>query len=265
MHAAMGAIDHLVRHQVSSGLSLGVFDTEFGFARAESHAAAGRLWWDAADGGAGPDALLAQMDFPLVSVALAYDAAHPLDPAEMAPLVRALPLYATFYAALERLDARPRAAGAADGPGQLLLRNATNTRPDHQGRGLAKRAAHYMMRAAAARGFRAVQIETLSDAFERIWANPPSPFAARVVSAFEVADYEELDEATGAKTYPFRPARQRATKIYCAIRGEEGGGKRRWRPLRESVRESECVYVCVCACVKREEREGSGTGVCEQR
>ncbi|KAF4507654.1 hypothetical protein G6O67_004130 [Ophiocordyceps sinensis] len=217
LYEAVRNVDYLVRHQVLSGHSLGVFDGEYRFKRDESKATGGKLYWDEADTEADGDRLLEQMDFPLVSVALAYDGAHPLDPAKMKGLVRALPLYATFYSALERLDARPRGSWEAEKPGQLLLRNATSTRGDYQGRGLMKTMARHMMRAAAARGFRGIQIETLADAVEHVWARPPPPYSGRVVATFETLTYEEVGE-DGVRVYPFRPADQKATKIYCNLR-----------------------------------------------
>ncbi|KAM4055904.1 hypothetical protein HRG_002830 [Hirsutella rhossiliensis] len=217
LHDAMRNVEYLVRHQVESGHSLGVFDNEYQFKRDQSKATGGRLYWDQDDTEASGDQLLEQMDFALVSVALAYDSAHPLDHARMEGLIGAMPLYATFYGALERLDPRPRSSWAADKPGELLLRNATNTRSDYEGRGLMKKMAHCMMHTAAAKGFRGIQIETLSDAVQHVWANPPPPFSGQVVSAFDTLTYEEEDEG-GDKVYPFRPANQKATKIYCSLK-----------------------------------------------
>lgn len=208
---------YLVQHQVDSGYSLGVFDKDFRFKRDGSEAAGGKLYWDDNDTEADAGELLEQMDFPLVSIALAYDGAHPLDKAQMQGLIEALPLVGTFYAALERLDPRPRDSWAAKRPGELLLRNATNTRGDYAGKGLMKKMAQFMMHQAAERGFRGIQIETASDAVERVWANPPPNYSAVVVSAFHTRTLEETDDK-GDKVYPFRPAEQRATKIYCSLR-----------------------------------------------
>lgn len=83
---AMKAAGYLVDHQIKSGLSFGVFDTEYPFKQAASAActAGGKLYWDAEDPHADDDLLtgddlLAAMDFPLVSVALAYDGVDKLD------------------------------------------------------------------------------------------------------------------------------------------------------------------------------------------
>lgn len=89
-HRAMKAAGYLVAHQIQSGLSYGVFDKEFRFRQPQSALTGGKLYWDAdADADVetmsrdGEDVtgadLLAAMDFPLVSVALAYDGVDKLD------------------------------------------------------------------------------------------------------------------------------------------------------------------------------------------
>ena len=55
---------------IISGLSYGVFDTEYKFKRPESAATDGRLWWDDRNTDATGAELLEQMDFPLVSIAM---------------------------------------------------------------------------------------------------------------------------------------------------------------------------------------------------
>lgn len=80
-HKAMKAAGYLVDHQINSGLSYGVFDTEFPYKQAESAAAGGKFYWDAEStrDDLTREDLLAAMDFPLVSVALAYDGVDKLD------------------------------------------------------------------------------------------------------------------------------------------------------------------------------------------
>ncbi len=50
----------------------------------------GALYWDLADESVSSDTLLEQMDFPLVSVALAYDGFNALEMDKMGPLMAAL-------------------------------------------------------------------------------------------------------------------------------------------------------------------------------
>ena len=209
--------NYLVKHQIDSGYSLGVFDKEYRFRRQESAATDGAIYWDTADEGVDGDKLLEQMDFPLVSVALAYDSFNSLDMDKMAGLMGVLPVFGTVYHVLEVNDKRDAKAWQANGPGEVLFRNATSTRREYEGKGIMKALAQYMMRKTAAEGFRGIQIECLSDAVTHVWSNPPPPFRGEVVSEFHTTTYEEKDE-NGATTHPFRPAEQRGTKVYCTLK-----------------------------------------------
>ncbi|PNY28311.1 Uncharacterized protein TCAP_01772 [Tolypocladium capitatum] len=208
---------YLVEHQIKSNRSLGAFDKEHRFRRQESVATGGALYWDLSDEGADADKLLEQMDFPLVSVALAYDSFYGLDMDKMAGLLGVLPLFGPFYNALAAGDKRDARSWQANGPGEVLFRNATSTRHDHEGKGIMKALAQHMMRTAAAEGFRGIQIECLADAVKHVWSNPPPPFRGEVVSEFHTMTYEDED-ADGETVHPFRPANQRATKVYCTLK-----------------------------------------------
>ncbi|KAK8091220.1 hypothetical protein PG994_000725 [Apiospora phragmitis] len=130
--------DHMIEHQIASGYSLGLFDTEYRYKRPASATTSGKLWWNTTDLGADGDKLLEQMDFPLLLHS-----------------VGALPGFAESIHALEQLDRRDPAAWQPTAPGQLLLRNATATKLDEGGKGLMKHLAHCLMRRAPAAGFRA--------------------------------------------------------------------------------------------------------------
>ncbi|KAJ6444996.1 retrovirus polyprotein [Purpureocillium lavendulum] len=214
---AQKAAHYLVGHQIASGYSLGVFDNEYVFKRPESAATGGALYWDAADEDASGATLLAQMDFPLVSVALAYDSHDKLDKDRMQPLVDVLPVFNTFYRILGARDGRDAAAWEATRRGEVLFRNATSTRHDYEGQGIMGVTARHMMRDTARRGFRGIQIECAADAVTYVWSNPPAPFKGEVVSEFDMATYEE-DGPDGRKVNPFYPSRQRATKVYCTLK-----------------------------------------------
>ncbi|KJZ75280.1 hypothetical protein HIM_05206 [Hirsutella minnesotensis 3608] len=217
VYKAFNSIYYLVRHQVESGYSLGIFDKEYQFRRPESAATGGQLYWDQKDLEASGEKLLEQMDFPLVSVALAYDGINPLDHDKMKGLMESLPMLGTAYALLERLDSREKSSWEAQKPREVLHRNATSTRHEYEGKGLMRKLANYMMRTAAAEGFRGIQIEPLSDAVAHVWANPPAPFTAEVVSTFHMASWEEENEK-GEKYNPFYPASQRVSKIYTTLK-----------------------------------------------
>jgi hypothetical protein len=188
-HSILESLEYLVSHQIDSGLSFGVFDTEYNYKTEEARKLGGKLYWDraepslqaehglAADG----ERLLTQMDFPLVSVALSYDAISSLDEEKMAPVVALLPQFETFYHVLAARDARDPSSWQATGPGQVLI---TSTRHDYEGQGIMSGLARWLMREAAQRGFRGIQIEALSDAVTHVWSTAEPPFMASVVSEF---------------------------------------------------------------------------------
>lgn len=78
-NALMKGASYLLDHQINSGLSYGVFDTEFQYKRPESVAQGGKFYWDPEDNTITGEELIEAMDFPLVSVALSYDGLDPLD------------------------------------------------------------------------------------------------------------------------------------------------------------------------------------------
>ncbi|EXJ73681.1 uncharacterized protein A1O5_03443 [Cladophialophora psammophila CBS 110553] len=213
------AADYLVRHQINSGHSFGVFDLEYQFKREESKPN-GKLYWDMKDTTLDKDQLQDQMDFPLVSVALAYDAFNELDMEKIGPLVECLPLFGTIYHVLGSSDPRDEASWKPTAEKQVLMRNATSTRHDAEGKGIMKALAQFLMRYAAEQGFRAIQIECLADAVNKVWSQPPPPFKSTIVCEFNTGDYEEDVEVDGTtkKIKPFGEAKQRATKIYCELK-----------------------------------------------
>lgn len=208
--------EYLVRHQLESGLSLGIFDKEYAYKRPESAAAGGKLWWDPADEKATGDELLEQMDFPLVSVALAYDGINHLDHDRLKPLIATMPPFGTMYAVLMERDQRDPASWQATAAGQVLMRNATATKIGEEHRGLMKILARHMMRKAAAEGFRGIQIETAHDAVAHVWGKPPSPFVGHRVAEMD-CDYA-LKAEDGSTSYPLRPAKQDLFKIYVDLK-----------------------------------------------
>lgn len=216
LHAMHTAATYLVSHQIDSGLSYGVFDTAYAFNRPESRSTAGALYWD--DLTASHATLLTQMDFPLQSVALSYDAAAPLDMSRVMPLVDLLPAFGIVYAELNRLDPRDGAGTAwrATGPGQVLMRNGTSTRSDCAGRGLMGALARWVMREVKGRGYRGIQIECLSDAVTHTWLHPPKPFAGHLVASFWAAEYEAVDDE-GEKVRPMAPAEQLVTRVWVDL------------------------------------------------
>jgi len=207
---------YLVQHQIDSGLSYGVVDTQYQYKRAESAATGGKLYWDFADTKAAGATLLEQIDFPLVSIALSYDQFHPLDMPRMMPFIQLLPLFGTLYGALAGGDKRNPADWSATATGQVLMRNGSATRVDYEGKGLMKGMAGWLMREAKLKGFRAIQIEGSHEAVSETWLHPPAPFTAELVASFDTATYEE-DGPNGEKVHAFAPAKLLITKIYVTL------------------------------------------------
>ena len=214
---AIAASDYLIRHSVESGMSFGLFDTQYQCKRPESVSTGGKLYWDENDLDSDGAALLQQMDFPLVSIALGYDGSKPLDMPRLAPLMEVLPVFGPFFGILESLDKRDPATWKAQGPREVLMRSGTATRADYEGRGLAKKLAYWLMREAAGQGYRGIQIEAAHDAVTDTWLHPPHPFKSELISKFDMATWEEEDEE-GRKIRLFEPSKQVCTKIYVTLK-----------------------------------------------
>ena len=212
----MREVTYLVDHQISSGLSLGVFDKEYQYRRAETASTNGKFYWDPENNDYSGEELLEAMDFPLVSVALSYDGIDPLEPARIGPLVDTLPVFGTIYHHLDVLDPRPvESWKPAKQRGQILMRNATSTRHEYEGRGIMGALARYLMRDAAAKGYKAINIECLNDAVTHVWSEPPSPFRGEIIAGFRSEAYEE--DQDGDKVNPFAPSKQLVTRVWTTL------------------------------------------------
>ena len=216
LYAMFNNCDYLLNHQIDSGMSFGIFDLEYKYKRPESAATGGKLYWNEKELDIDPPTLLKQMDFPLCSVAMAYDGINELEFPKLMPLIETLPLFATLYHELEIADKRDPASWKPKGPKEVLLRNATSTRADYEGEGLMKKLAQWLMRQAVGNGFRGIQIECAHDAVTHVWLNPPKPFSAELESKFDTAVYTQEDEE-GRTIHPFREGKQVITKIYVTL------------------------------------------------
>ncbi|RDW68684.1 uncharacterized protein DSM5745_08444 [Aspergillus mulundensis] len=215
--ATFNGATYLVQHQIDSGLSYGVFDTEYQFKRPESAAKGGAMYWeDEWNPSFTGDDILARMDFPLASIALAFDAADPIDMQRVAPLFKALPHFPVFAPFLDARDTRDPAHWEAKGPGEVLKRMGTATRADYMDSGITKSMAHWLMWDAAEKGFRGINIECYHDAVNHIWTRPPPPFKADLVAKVRVNEYEK--EENGRTVRPFPHVAQALTKVYVHLR-----------------------------------------------
>jgi len=217
LYAGFKVADYLMRHQVESDMSFGIFDKEYKFKRPESAATGGKLYWDEKNTAITGDELVAQMDFPLVTIAMAYDGIHALDMEQIAPLIAVLPAFGTVYHALEATDPRDKASWEPKGPNEVLMRNATSSRQDYEGLGLMGRLARFLMREAAAKGYRLINIEAAHDAVAHVWLNPPAPFKGELISVLDPTEYEEENEK-GEKFKPLAPMTQICKKIVVHLK-----------------------------------------------
>jgi hypothetical protein len=221
-YATFDGATHLVQHQIDSGLSYGVFDKEYVFKRPESAETGGAVYFQNEsdrDSNLSGDEVLDQMDFPLASIALAFDAADPMDMARVAPLIQALPDFATFAPRLEARDTREKSSWEATGPFQVLKRMGTATRSDYMGLGITKTMAHWLMFDASEKGFRGINIECYHDAVNHIWTHPPKPFSAERVAVFSVDEYDTQKEGEdGEVVRPYAHVGQALSKVYVHLK-----------------------------------------------
>jgi hypothetical protein len=137
----LAACPYLVDHQIVSGMSFGVFDTQYGYRTTDG-------WGTVLE----PRCRRVRREtarangFPLVSVALSYDALNSLDHDKMAPLVATLPRYTTIFEVLGARDTRDPQTWQPTGPSQDLFRNATSTRHEYEGRGIMAGLARWFLR-----------------------------------------------------------------------------------------------------------------------
>ncbi|KAK3388080.1 hypothetical protein B0T20DRAFT_108873 [Sordaria brevicollis] len=221
-------------HGIESGFSYGVFDTEYVYKNPQSAATNGAIYWDPIlhPASSGSD-LLAQMDFPLVSVALAYDpVATPFDPVMFQPIFDELPLFPKLVAVTEANDIRPPEERKPKVVGECLFRCGTATRADYERKGLARALAGHLMGEAKKAGYKATQVGTVNNRLNEIWERVPGQeesgnkvvegAKSRVVSVVDLEHYEEdeVDEEgkkTGKKVNPFMGVKVVRKCIYVTL------------------------------------------------
>lgn len=214
--AFTGGNEYLMEHQVASGFSFGVFDTEYVYRREESKATQGKLYWDVNDPSATRESLLEGMDFPLVSVAMSFDIVDRLDYARMAGIIEALPLFGVVMGMFNEAD--PRGSLDEWGPkehGMVLQRNATATREDYMKHGIMKKMAYWLMREAERCGWKGMMIDCFHGAVIKTWMNPPAPFTARNVGEVNVKD---LEEEIDGKVVKYEHVDQRLVRVFVTLK-----------------------------------------------
>lgn len=174
---AFDALHGYYMHAVNSGVSYGVFDSEYEFARPESKSttptpapaaapngdgtngtngsgrgrgdgyerSGGAVYWHELDPGAadfetggGARRMVGGMDFPLVCVALSCDLAAKPPPDVVEALHAFFPLQQGVSQYWRDRDPRPKGTWEPRGVGEVCARMGCVTKPEYQGRGLSK-------------------------------------------------------------------------------------------------------------------------------
>ncbi|KAJ5761534.1 hypothetical protein N7533_003573 [Penicillium manginii] len=197
------AVEYLVRHAINSNMSFGVFDTEYSYRYSSSIKMGGKLHWDENDTEASSEQLLHQIDFPLVSIALSYDAANPPDKRKMQRYLDIRPGYKQACVHLDSLIPASARDGYRDAPlGKVLMRKGSVTRGDYEGRGIMKGMALWLVGEAKRCGFEVIEIPVSNSIVRRVWENLPPPCRVAVMAEYVIEDLEVCDE-NGEKKRPF--------------------------------------------------------------
>lgn len=207
-------------HNIASGRSYGVFDTEYRFKYPESTANGLGIYWNVEDVNADRQTLLHQLDFPLVAMAFSVDQYHagiakgkPEVGSSPAPRSGSSPITQLFHAEMAKLDPRDPATWSAKAPGEVLMRNGTLTREGYGGQGIMRYLSHFVMRRAHELGYHAMSITTLSDAVAKVWLGPPEPWRAEVVARLDPTTYEGENDF-GQRVNLFEPCTQEGILIW---------------------------------------------------
>ena len=211
------ASEHLVGHQIETGLSFGVFDLEYPYKRAESVAVGGKFYWDPDDDEVSGEELLDLMDFPLVSIGLAHDLYDPLNWYQrLAPLRRVSPVFMHLGKGLAGQDKRDPKSWRPTGFGQVQKRNGAATKATYAGKGLNAGLQRWSFREARRLGFRGIEVCCLSDAANHYFSEPPSPAKAVITAEFNTGEYTAAKDENGNNPFGKR-ANQRITNVYIEL------------------------------------------------
>lgn len=171
----------LMLHCIESGMSLGAFDTRYRFRRAESEAVGGKLYWDPKNREHSGQQLLEEMDFPLVHVALAFNADNPPTAEMMADVLKVMPLWTWFSEKLSQSNHTEEQTH----PSKVLKRVGTDTRYDYTGKKIMRQVAHFQIGLAKKKGYTRIDIDSAHPAVTKVWMNPPIPHHARMIDSLD--------------------------------------------------------------------------------
>ncbi|KAI3322061.1 hypothetical protein HD806DRAFT_545303 [Xylariaceae sp. AK1471] len=198
------------QHSISSGHSFGIFDMQYVFSRPAAAAASRMLHWrgnEDLDPGQtefetyGAEQMRDAMDFPLVCIALAYDAFAPRDPRAARDMLDLIPLQQQLGAFLGSVSenygtgkGKALAASEPTGFGQVLVRSGCVTRMGYERQGLATALNRFVMLEAKAWGFRGIKVGIGNPSVLRCYTNPPEGCRTVVVAHWDFEEIEMEDE-----------------------------------------------------------------------
>ncbi|KAI0127041.1 hypothetical protein BJ170DRAFT_724751 [Xylariales sp. AK1849] len=192
---ALTNLSDYYNHSIKSGISYGVFDTEYRFTRPEPSSTGGALYWHELDS-ADPDLhrkMIDAMDFPLVSLALSFDCYDQRTADFEEPLLEILPLHPFLMAELGKGDKRPAESWLPRALGEVVCRCGTITKPGYENRGLMTALNSFLMLELKAQGFRGIFIGIAGTPVYRVYTKPPAGCKSVVLHHFNVEEIELED------------------------------------------------------------------------
>ncbi|KAK8088171.1 hypothetical protein PG997_003132 [Apiospora hydei] len=208
---AFDALHGYYLHAVNSGVSYGVFDSEYEFARPEStsnepaaaaaaasngeaasqhESSGGAVYWHELD----PDA---EPDFETGG------GARRMPPPDIVESLHAFfPLQKGVSQFWRDRDPRPKGTWEPQGPGEVAARMGCVTKPEYQGRGLMSALNHFVMLDLESEGFRAMNAGIGVPSVYRNWMNAPT--GCRSYAYLDVNMWEiEVEDEDGRKVKPY--------------------------------------------------------------
>jgi hypothetical protein len=193
-------------HAITSGLSYGVFDTEYQSKHPQADVGIGKLHWDQLD----PKdpylriKMIEEMDFPLVSVALSYDFFNQRKADFEPSILEILPLHPVMMSILAQEAPGPQDPRWPQAPGEVVCRTGTVTKPGYERRGLMTALNKFVILEMRSRAYRNLIIGTAGNGLSvhHVYTNPPDGCGSEVLHHYDV-ETMELDGEDGQKFKPY--------------------------------------------------------------
>jgi len=201
---------------IASGMSFGIFDTQYRFKQPSLAARNQMLHWRGPNSPLDPgqtsfetygaSQMQDSMDFPLVCMALSVDAFASGDARARSGLLDLIPLQQQLSSFLISVSAnygggktkgkrKTSASLTLTDYGQVLVRSGCVTRLGYEGQGLATALNHFVMLEAKAGGFRGIKVGVSNASLLRnSYSNPPPGCRTEILAHWNFEDIEMRDE-----------------------------------------------------------------------